>query len=238
MTPWALKRILPVACGVLAVGIGLWAGVRVHLRGYVSDQAAMQVPRGEPHVPLPAPDGIEGESDPAIATAAKIPDRLPNFSLRTPAGTPTAISAWAGQSLLLNFWATWCAPCRREIPLLKVLNREWSGRGLSVIGVAVDDREKVAAYAGAMQIAYPLLVGEQDALDVALKFGVETPVFPFSVFTDRRGEVVALYVGELHRPQADLILSVIQRLNDNRVELAQARQAIASGLRAEVNKTG
>jgi hypothetical protein len=57
-------------------------------------------------------------------------------------------------------------------------------------------------------------------------------VFPFTVFTDRRGEVVALYFGELHRAQADLILSVVQRLNDNRVELAAARQTIAQGLHA------
>ncbi len=56
--------------------------------------------------------------------------------------------------------------------------------------------------------AYPLLIGEQDALDAAAAFGVESPAFPFTVFTDRRGEVVALYIGELHKPQADLILVV------------------------------
>ena len=79
---------------------------------------------------------------------------------------------------------------------------------MAVIGIAVDDRDTVLAYADELKIAYPLLIGEQDALDAAAAFGVESPAFPFTVFTDRRGEVVALYVGELHKPQADLILSV------------------------------
>jgi hypothetical protein len=55
-------------------------------------------------------------------------------------------------------------------------------------------------------MTYPLLIGEQDALDAATALGVDSPVFPFTVFTDRRGEVVALFVGELHKPQAELIL--------------------------------
>jgi hypothetical protein len=71
----------------------------------------------------------------------------------------------------------------------------------------------VLAYADDLKIAYPLLIGEQDALDAAAALGVDSPVFPFTVFTDRRGEVVALFVGELHRPQAELILREVQNLN-------------------------
>jgi hypothetical protein len=91
---------------------------------------------------------------------------------------------------------------------------------------------RLNAYAAELKIPYALLIGEQDALDVAGRLGVETPVFPFTVFTDREGEVVALYVGELHKPQADLILSTVQDLNDGRVALQQARRAIADGLHA------
>ena len=90
----------------------------------------------------------------------------------------------------------------------------------------------MASFAQELKIGYPLLIGEQEALDVAAPFGVDSPVFPFTVFTDRRGEVVALYVGELHKPQADLILSTVQDLNQNRVALRQARQIIADGLHA------
>jgi thiol-disulfide isomerase/thioredoxin len=228
------SRVLRVAGAVVAIAFGLWAGVRVYSSRepapVAPHRAAVQVPAGEASPPTES--DLNGQFDPAVPIPVKIPDRLPEFSLSNPAGRATPISTWAGKSLVLNFWATWCAPCRREIPLLKSLNSEWSDRGVTVVGVAVDYRDKVVAYADELKIAYPLLIGEQDALDVATQLGVDTPVFPFTVFTDRRGEVVALYLGELHRAQADLILSVVQRLNDNRVELAAARQTIAQGLHA------
>jgi peroxiredoxin len=106
-----------------------------------------------------------------------------------------------------------------------------------VVGIAVDHRDKVLEFAERLKIAYPLLIGEQDALDAAAAFGVATPVFPFTVFTDRRGEIVAVFVGELHRPQAELILSQVQNLNKDLVELKAARQAIAEGLRALSSST-
>ena len=70
---------------------------------------------------------------------------------------------WPGKSLIVNFWATWCAPCRREIPLLEQLQAEHGAEGFQVIGVAVDFRDKVLAYAEEMKIDYPLLIGEQEA---------------------------------------------------------------------------
>jgi len=169
--------------------------------------------------------------------APKIPDRLPMFTLEDRAGNATPISSFAGKSLIINFWATWCAPCRSEIPLLESLHAEWQPQGVSVVGIAVDYRDKVLEFADRFKIAYPLLIGEQDALDAAAAFGVETPVFPFTVFTDRRGEVVALYVGELHKPQAEIILAEVQNLNKDLVQLAAARAAITEGLRTLKSKT-
>ena len=128
----------------------------------------------------------------------KIPTRLPEFTLADLGGMPTPIARWKGKSLVINFWATWCAPCRREIPLLGALAAEWADRGVVVVGVAVDHRASRRRICAGAEDRYPLLVGEQDALDAALALGVVSPVFPFTVFTDERGEVVALYVGELH----------------------------------------
>jgi peroxiredoxin len=102
---------------------------------------------------------------------------------------------------------------------------------VSVVGIAVDNRDKVLEFADRFKIAYPLLMGEQDALDAATAFGMESPVFPFTVFTDRRGEVVTLFVGELHRPEAELILGQVADLNQNKIELPAARRAIEDGLR-------
>jgi thiol-disulfide isomerase/thioredoxin len=195
-------------------------------------ERGMRVPAGEASPPSAADRLAAAAPDPVAAgpVAAPIPARLPPFTLAGLDGRPTPISAFAHRSLIINFWAPWCAPCRREIPLLRTIDRQWRARQVSVIGIAVDARAAVARYAHAAGIDYPLLTGEQDALDVAAKLGVATPAFPFTVFTDARGRIVAVYLGELHRPQIDLILGVVQRLNTARIALPAARRAIDAGL--------
>jgi thiol-disulfide isomerase/thioredoxin len=216
--------------GASVVLLGIWAGLKFHSVHRVSE-ATVVVPAGV----ASAPDPNENAAMEAAAHPV-VPARLPDFSLTDMSGKSTSIAAWSGRSLVINFWATWCAPCRREIPLLKTLSADWAGRDLTVIGVAVDYADKVRQFAEQFKIDYPVLIGEQDALEVAAKFGMASPAFPFTVFTDRRGEVVALFVGELHRPQADFILSEVQSLNQQRIALPEARRAIAAGLEAMAAK--
>ena len=222
--------VLRIACAALLVVLGIWAGAEFYSsRGAAQRHHGISVPAGEASAPNPS------DSDamvPGPLPSSKIPDRLPQFSLADRAGKATSIASFGGKSLIINFWATWCAPCRSEIPLLETLYSEWAGRDVSVVGIAVDYRDKVLEFADRFKIRYPLLIGEQDALDAAAALGVESPVFPFTVFTDRRGEVVALYIGELHRPQAELILSEVQNLNKDLVQLPAARRAIEEGLHA------
>ena len=237
-------RALRLAGGLLVVMFGLWAGLRVY-QSHTPKRAAPLAPLAGVRVPAgeaspPTPSDFDAPFDSAAGTAVapgetgslRIPEHLPEFSLGGRTGKPTSITTWRGKSLIINFWATWCAPCRHEIPLLQSIRREWLDRNLEVVGIAVDYRDKVVAYADELKISYPLLIGEDDALDVARAFGVDSPAFPFTVFTDQRGEVVALYVGELHKIQVDLILSVVQSLNQNRMQLPEARHTIAEGLRS------
>ena len=213
--------------------VGIWLGVKFHLGRH--DQEGVSVPAGVASVPYPT-EGVALQA--ADAPHPVVPTKLPDFSLADAAGRPTSISSWKDKSLVINFWATWCAPCQREIPLLKALAAEWAGRNLTVVGIAVDSPDKVREFAGRFKIDYPVLIGEQDALDVAAQFGMASPAFPFTVFTDQRGEVVALFVGELHRRQADFILSQVQGLNQERIQLPEARRAIAAALSAMANKPG
>jgi peroxiredoxin len=220
-----ISKLHLIGAALIAV-LGIWAGARVYTtRGAAQSHRGVPVPVGEASVP-------EGTFLEVALPPPKIPDRLPQFSLEDRTGKATSIATFEGKSLVINFWATWCAPCRSEIPLLKTLHADWTGRGVSVVGIAVDYRDKVLEFANEFKIGYPLLIGEQDALDAAAAFGVQSPVFPFTVFTDRRGEVVALFVGELHRAQAELILSEVQSLNKGLVLLPAARREIAEGLRA------
>jgi thiol-disulfide isomerase/thioredoxin len=215
-------RLLGAALVVL---LGVWGGLKLH--SYRSARQGLSVPVGE--ASAPGPEDISLPE--SLIAHTVIPSALPEFALKDLSGKSTPISTWGGKSLMINFWATWCAPCRREVPLLKALATDWAGRDLTVVGIAVDHRDKVEEFVARFKIDYPILIGDQDALDVAAKFGMDSPAFPFTVFTDRRGEVVALFLGELHRRQADFILSEVQNLNAERVQLSEARRRIAEGLR-------
>lgn len=157
---------------------------------------------------------------------AVIPERRPDISLPDRDGNVRALSEWDGKALIVNFWATWCAPCRREIPMLNDLAREYRQHSVEVIGIAVDFREDVLQYLQKMPIDYTVLIGEQDGMDAARAFGVDAIGLPFTVFTDSSGRIVTLHVGELHRPQAEAILTVVRQIESGALDMATARSQI------------
>ena len=174
-------------------------------------------------------------ASPDIAST-QLAETVPTFQLVDRAGQPRSLQDWPGKALIVNFWATWCAPCRREIPLLQRIARERAPAGFEVVGIAVDYRDKVLAYADEMQIDYPLLIGEQDALDAAAAFGVEAIGFPFTIFSDRQGRIVYAQMGELHEAEADLILDEVAAVNGGTRTPAEARARIEAGLPALQHK--
>ena len=121
----------------------------------------------------------------------------PDFTLPDVEGIDRSVEEWSGQALVINFWATWCAPCRREIPMLIKLQEEYQDQDVQVIGIAVDFPEEVKDYAAETPFNYPVLVGEQEAIDVAQQFGVDFIGLPFTVFTAPDGQVVEVHTGEL-----------------------------------------
>lgn len=145
-------------------------------------------------------------------TSVAAPKTLPQLTLPDLQGKPRTLSEWQGRPLLINFWATWCEPCRREIPLLRELRAQHSKDGLEVLGIAIDFRDEVTAYAKKTGIDYPVLVAEQDAT-APKAFGVGLGL-PTTVVADREGRIVATHVGEL---DADLAGKLIgQALADSR----------------------
>jgi thiol-disulfide isomerase/thioredoxin len=143
-----------------------------------------------------------------------------------------SLADWQGKALIVNFWATWCAPCRREIPLLQQIQAEHGAEGFQVIGIAADYRDKVIAYAEEIGLDYPLLIGEQEALDAAASFGVEAIGLPFTVFADKQGRIVAAHLGELTAPEAEVILGAVRRVDGGELTPEQARGLIEAGLAA------
>jgi thiol-disulfide isomerase/thioredoxin len=161
---------------------------------------------------------------------AKLVATLPGFRIADRDGQLRSLADWPDKALIVNFWATWCAPCRREIPLLVKLQRDHGAEGFQVVGIAVDFRDKVLAYADEMKIDYPLLIGEQDGLDAAAAFGVEAVGFPFTVFSDRKGRVVTAHLGELTEPEAVLILDAVRRVDAGEQSPEDARAGLEVAL--------
>jgi thiol-disulfide isomerase/thioredoxin len=170
--------------------------------------------------------------------AEKRPERLPptgtlpEFVLSDLRGNERSISEWSGQPLIINFWATWCAPCRREMPLLQTLHQERKEDRLEVIGIAIDRLDEVEAFVAESGITYPILVGQQDAMAIAEQFGADFVALPFTVFTAEDGQVLWLHLGELHLEQLRIILEIGDRVAGGILDPASARTLIAAELDA------
>lgn len=126
---------------------------------------------------------------------------LPEFTLTDLDGVDRHSSEWDGKPRMINFWATWCPPCRREIPLLVELQAGHRD-SLQVIGIAVDDMDAVRDYAADTGFNYPILVGQQDAVDLGNQILPDWIGLPFTAFVDRSGHITRVHVGELHRKDA------------------------------------
>ena len=164
------------------------------------------------------------------APSHPIPETLPDVSLPDAHGAVHRLADWGGRPLVVNFWATWCEPCRREIPLLESLRRENHRTAFEIVGIAIDHLDSVVKYAHDAKIDYPILVGERGGLEAAAAFGME-PVLPFTVFADAQGRIVTLKIGELHRDEATFILARLAGVGAGRLSLAAAREQIDEGMR-------
>jgi thiol-disulfide isomerase/thioredoxin len=142
--------------------------------------------------------------------AKPLPYPRPAFTLPDIHGKKHSISEWDGKLILLNFWASWCAPCRREVPLLVKLQKKYGSQGLQVIGLALDQPKPVRDFIQHYAINYPVLVGTDKVADVGDAYGDMIGVIPFSVLIGRKGRILARHTGELHRKQA---LGWIKRLS-------------------------
>jgi len=152
----------------------------------------------------------------------------PEFTLPDIKGTARSFSEWRGKNRLVNFWATWCAPCRREIPLLKTFQDEQSQNGFQVLGVAVDYPDEVAAYAESADFNYPVLVGQQEAMAVAETSGIEFIGMPFTMFVAADGEYLNAYIGELHEEHLQQVVNVMTRLDRGEIDKVTARSELGS----------
>ncbi len=162
------------------------AGVSLHLAG-----------RG---TPPPAPAAGAVDITPAALLAARFKDTD---------GRDQTLAPMQGQVLVLNFWATWCTPCREEMPGFVRLQARWQDKGVRFVGIASDEPAKVAAFGRELAINYPLWVGEGEVMELSRRLGNRLGVLPHTAIVDRHGRVVDTRIGIYSEPALESRLKAL-----------------------------
>jgi peroxiredoxin len=135
--------------------------------------------------------------------ASLIGKQRPDFSLSDLHGQRRQIGEWDGKVLVLNFWATWCPPCVREMPNFAEMQAQYAERGLQFIGIAIDDKQMVQDFIDTMGVSYPILIGAADAIEISRRYGNRFGALPYSVIIDRNGKIAYIQKGELLQDVAE-----------------------------------
>jgi thiol-disulfide isomerase/thioredoxin len=175
-----MTRAVQIAIVVAAAAAALAAGSLLRLGS--QDQADSTIPA-------------------ASAAAGLMAARLPDTEGRT-----RALEQWRGKVLVVNFWATWCTPCREEIPAFIKVQDKWGTRGLQIIGIAIDDNDKVRPYAAELKINYPILVAGLDGIELARQAGNRLGGLPFTVVFDRQGGAVHSQLGGVTQQKLEALI--------------------------------
>ena len=147
----------------------------------------------------------KGVSDKTI-TSSVINKPAQEFSMEDLKGNIRNITDWKGKVVLLNFWATWCPPCLKEIPDFIELQNQYKSAGFQIIGIAVDNIEDVTAFATSHGMNYPVIPAETEAIELGQRYGNTIGALPYSVFINQKGDVTHTFMGELSKLKVEEIL--------------------------------
>ena len=125
------------------------------------------------------------------------------------AGRPQRLNQWLGKPIVLNFWATWCAPCREEIPILVDFHQKYVGKGVEVVGICADQVVKMLEFASAYQMAYTLLVADANVFSLLRKIGNPAGALPYSIVLDRKGGMAYRHIGALKAGELQKVVDPI-----------------------------
>lgn len=126
--------------------------------------------------------------------SAKFPDSQGNMQ---------TLGKWREKPIVVNFWATWCSPCRDEMPELSEMQDKYTKQDLIVLGVATDDVDKIHEFIQTTQVSYTLLAGGMDAMDLSSILGNSKGVLPFTIVLDRKGSIVKTFEGRVSQSELE-----------------------------------
>ena len=168
--------------------------------GYAAWQIFAKGPPAEPEIVKLMPSKAPPPAANLLGTEAV------DFMLPNRAGETRKLSDWRGKTVLINFWATWCGPCREEMPMLEAVYQRLRGRNFDVIGVAIDDPSAIDAFVSEIGVTFPILVADPSALRLTQTYGNALGALPYSVLIDANGTIRYLKTGILH--EAELVETV------------------------------
>jgi thiol-disulfide isomerase/thioredoxin len=169
----------------------------------VAEAAIVESVVTEPSMAVPEPV-VESVQNEELESA---PVAVHGFELMDLDGNMRSSDEWSGKPLLVNFWASWCVPCRKEMPALMELHEKYADQGFEVIGIAADELEKINAFLEKTPVSYPLLYGEiTSVFELSEGYGNEIGVLPHSAFVDRDGVVRHSVIGEITVEEAEELI--------------------------------
>lgn len=157
----------------------------------------------EPARQVYSPAGNAAEARTASEVEDMLGRRRPDFELGDMDGAIVSAADFDGKVLLLNFWATWCKPCTEEMPMLSLLQENYAGNGVQILGIALDDPQKAREFASKLSIRYPILVGTIDTVLAGRQYGNREGMLPYSVLVDTDGIVRWAYLGALDKDELE-----------------------------------
>lgn len=129
-----------------------------------------------------------------------------DFSFPDLDGQVRHMHEWDGQVIMLNFWAPWCPPCKKEIPDFIALQEKYADQGFIVVGVTVDTHENAQLFADSVGINYPILIAEDEGIELGKHYGNRVGALPFTVFIDREGRLGTSFRTEVSYEDAEQAL--------------------------------
>lgn len=123
-------------------------------------------------------------------------------------GQPQAFAQWRGKLLIVNYWATWCLPCREEMPGFSRLQEKYRDKGVQFVGISIDNPAKIAEFVKATPVSYPLLIGDIGVMESSAALGNTRQALPFTAVFDRQGRLFSTKLGRL--AEADLERQLIE----------------------------
>ena len=134
---------------------------------------------------------------------------LPDFRLPDLSGREVASSTWAGKVLVLNYWASWCPPCLREMPMMIRAQEALRERGVEFVGIAVDRPEDVRSFVADYPLDYLVLIGSPESVELSRRLGNRFQGLPFTVVFDAQGRRVFSRTGEVEAEELASVLDAV-----------------------------